>query len=147
SPAEIAGGFSLTSAMPLESRIEQGLIAELEPLPQATRQLLLLAAADPTGDPGLLWRAAGELKLAEENFDIAEQAGALVVGTRVGFSHPLVRSAVYRAASPEDRRLAHAALAEATLLERDPDRRAWHRARATRGPDEDVAADLERSAA
>ncbi|HEX6021777.1 MAG TPA: AAA family ATPase, partial [Solirubrobacter sp.] len=146
SAAEIAGGFPLTSSVPLESRIEQSLIAQLEPLPEATRRLLLLAAADPTGDPGLLWRASAALGLGTENLDIAERADALVVGTRVGFRHPLVRSAVYRSASPEDRRRVHAALAEATSVERDPDRRAWHRASATLRPDEDVAADLERSA-
>lgn len=147
SPAEIAGGFTLTKSMPLESRIEQSLIAQLEPLPEPTRLLLLLAAADPTGDPGLLSRASTVLGLGAENLDITVEAGALVVGTRVSFRHPLLRSAVYRAASPEDRRAIHAALAEATPIERDPDRRAWHRASATLLPDEEVAADLERSAA
>jgi DNA-binding CsgD family transcriptional regulator len=147
SPAEVAGGFSLTSSMPLESRIEQSLIAQLDPLPEPTRLLLLLAAADPTGDPELLWRASALLGLGPEDVDPAEQADALVVGTRVNFRHPLVRSAIYRAASPADRRRVHAALADATSVERDPDRRAWHRASATLLPDEDVAADLERSAA
>lgn len=147
SPAEIAGGFALTEAMPLESRIERSLLAQLEPLPEAARLLLVLAAADPTGDPELLWRAGAALGLGPECLDAVQEAGALVVGTRVGFRHPLVRSAVYRAASPEDRRAAHAALAEATDGDRDPDRRAWHRASATLLPDEEVAADLERSAA
>jgi DNA-binding CsgD family transcriptional regulator len=108
--------------------------------------LLLLAAADPTGDPGLLWRASDLLGLGPENLDLALQADALVVGARVGFRHPLSRSAVYRAASPEDRRAVHAALADATPVDRDPDRRAWHRAGATARPDEAVAAELERSA-
>jgi DNA-binding CsgD family transcriptional regulator len=147
SPAEIAGGFALVGSMPLESRIEQSLIAQLEPLPEPTRRLLLLAAADPTGDPGLLRRASAVLGLSPEDLDPAEKADALAVGTRVGFRHPLVRSAVYRAASPEERRRVHAALADATRVESDPDRRAWHRASATLVPDEDVAADLERSAA
>jgi DNA-binding CsgD family transcriptional regulator len=147
SPAEIAGGFALTGSMPLESRIEQSVIAQLEPLPGRARLLLLLAAADPTGDPGLLWRASAALGLAPDDLDAAEDADALTVGARVGFRHPLVRSAVYRAASPQDRRRVHAALADATSAEHDPDRRAWHRASATRLPDEDVAADLERSAA
>jgi DNA-binding CsgD family transcriptional regulator len=146
SPAELAGGFALAGSMPLESRIEQSLIAQLEPLPAATRMLLLLAAADPTGDPGLLWRASAGLGLRPEDVDLAVQADALVVGARVGFRHPLVRSAVYRAASPEDRRLVHAALADAMSTDRDPDRRAWHRAAAMLQPDEAVAADLERSA-
>jgi DNA-binding CsgD family transcriptional regulator len=147
SPAEIAGGFALTISMPLERRIEQSVLAQLEALPESARLLLLLAAADPTGDPGLLWRASTALGLGSADFDVAEKGGALVVGARVGFRHPLVRSAVYRAASPGDRRRVHAALADATDVERDPDRRAWHRASATVRPDEEVAADLERSAA
>lgn len=147
SPAELAGGFALARSMPLERRIEQSLVARLESLPSSARTLLLLAAADPTGDPWLLRRASAALGLGPETRDIAEQAGALVFGARVGFRHPLVRSAVYQAASPEDRRAVHAALAEATDVDRDPDRRAWHRASATLVPDEEVADDLERLAA
>jgi DNA-binding CsgD family transcriptional regulator len=146
SPAELAGGYALASSLPLESRIEQSLLKQLEPLPTATRTLLLLAAADPTGDPGLLWRAGARLDLGPEDLDAAQQATALVVGNRVRFRHPLIRSAVYRAAAPEQRRAVHAALAEATYVDRDPDRRAWHWASATVVPDEDVAADLEQSA-
>ncbi|MEV5572058.1 LuxR family transcriptional regulator [Spirillospora sp. NPDC052269] len=146
SPAEIAGGFSLTGSMPLENRIEQSLVAQLESLPESTRLLLLLAAAEPTGDAALLWRASAALGLGAEDFDAAEDADALTVGTRVGFRHPLVRSAVYRAASPDDRRRVHAALADATGVDQDPDRWAWHRANATLRPDEEVAAALERSA-
>ncbi|MFC6078392.1 AAA family ATPase, partial [Microbispora bryophytorum] len=137
SPAEIAGGFALTRSLPLESRIEQSLVAQLQPLPASARLLMLLAAADPTGDPGLLWRASTVLGLGPQDVDAATDADALVVGTRVGFRHPLVRSAVYRAASPEDRRRVHAALAEVTSAEHDPDRRAWHRASATLRPDEE----------
>jgi DNA-binding CsgD family transcriptional regulator len=147
SPAEIAGGFALTGSMPLERRIEESVLAQLKSLPQPARRLLLLAAADPTGDPELLWRASAAMGLGTEDLDAAQRADALVVGTRVGFRHPLVRSAVYRAAPPAERRGVHAALAEATPVERDPDRRAWHRASATLQPDEDVAADLEASAA
>jgi len=146
SPAEIAGGFSVSSSMPLANRIEQSLITQFEPLPETTRQLLLVAAADPTGDPGLMRRACVELNLEDGHLDEAHKAGALSVGTRVSFRHPLVRSAVYRAASPEQLRVVHAALAEATPEDRDPDRRAWHLARATLGPDEEVANALEESA-
>ncbi|WP_254398480.1 LuxR family transcriptional regulator [Streptomyces sp. AC558_RSS880] len=145
-PAQAAGGFALTGSLPLENRIEQSLVAQLAPLPAPARLLLLLAAAEPTGDPGLLWRASAVLGLGPEAFDAAKDAEAFVVGTRVSFRHPLVRSAVYRAASPEDRRRVHAALADVTSAEHDPDRRAWHRASATLRPDEEVAADLERSA-
>jgi DNA-binding CsgD family transcriptional regulator len=109
--------------------------------------MLLVAAADPTGDPELLWRASAALDLEPEDLDPALEADALTVGTRVGFRHPLVRSAVYGAASPEDLRAVHAALAGAIAADRDPDRRAWHRGSATITPDEAVAADLERSAA
>ncbi len=147
SPADLAGGFALVGSVPLQSRIEQSLLARLEPLPPPTRMLLLLAAADPTGDPGLLWRSSAMLGLGPDNLDAAQQADALVVvGSRVRFRHPLIRSAVYQAASPEDRRAVHAALADATYVARDPDRRAWHRASATVAPDENVAVDLEQSA-
>ncbi|CAM5599903.1 AAA family ATPase [Streptomyces canarius] len=145
-PARVAGGFALTGSLPLENRIEQSLIVQLAPLPASARLLLLLAAAEPTGDPGLLWRASAVLGLGPEAFEAAKDAEAFVVGTRVAFRHPLVRSAVYRAASPGDRRRVHAALADVTSAEHDPDRRAWHRASATLYPDEEVAADLERSA-
>jgi DNA-binding CsgD family transcriptional regulator len=146
SPAELAGGFALARSMPLESRIEQSLVARFAPLPAPTRTLLLLAAADPTGDPALLWRACAALGVEPGALDDAQQAGALVVGARVAFRHPLMRSAVYRAAAPDVRRAVHAALADATDVDRDPDRRAWHRACATLWPDEGVADDLERSA-
>lgn len=146
SPTELAGGFALARSMPVQSRIEQGLLARLDPLPEAARTLLLLAAADPTGDRALLQRASALLGLKPEDLDAALQADALTVGTRVEFRHPLVRSTVYRAASPTQRRVVHAALADATDADRDPDRRAWHRASATVLPDERVAADLEQSA-
>jgi DNA-binding CsgD family transcriptional regulator/tetratricopeptide (TPR) repeat protein len=146
SRSELAGGFALASSIPLENRIEKSLLAQLEPLPAPTRTLLLLAAADPTGDTGLLWRAGAILGLAPENLDLAQQADALTVSGRVSFRHPLIRSAVYRSATPAERRAVHAALADATYEERDPDRRAWHRASATVVPDEEVAGALVRSA-
>lgn len=145
-PAEIAGGFTINSAMPLEDRIEQSLLTQFAKLPPDSRRLMLIAAADPTGDPGLLRRASLALNLDEGHLREAYEAGALVVGARVTFRHPLVRSAIYRAAAPEERRVVHAALAEATPADRDPDRRAWHLARAALGPDENVAAALEESA-
>src|ERR1035438_6797972 len=108
--------------------------------------LLLLAAAEPVGDPALLWRAARSLGIGADAAGPAESAGLFTAGARVTFRHPLVRSAVYRAARATDRRRAHQAIAEATDLGTDPDRRAWHRAQAAAGPDEEVAAELERSA-
>jgi len=110
------------------------------------REVLLVAAAEPTGEPALVWRAAERLGIGAEDLAPAADAGLLTIGERVIFRHPLVRSAAYRAASAPQRRAAHQALADATDPQADPDRRAWHRAQATLGPDEDVASELERSA-
>jgi len=145
--AGLAGGFALPGAGPLSGRLEDSFRRRLATLPEVTRLLLLLAAAEPTGDPALLWRAAGDLGIsAEDAASPAEADRLLTVADRVTFRHPLVRSAVYRAAPVGDRRRAHRALAEATDPGADPDRRAWHRAQAAAGPDEVVAAELERSA-
>jgi DNA-binding CsgD family transcriptional regulator len=144
--AELAGGFGLPGAGPLSGRIEDIYGRRLAALPAATQQLLLLAAAEPTGDPALLWRAAGRLGIGIEAAHAAESEGMLEFGARLTFRHPLVRSAIYRSTSPRERRAAHRALAEATDPQLDPDRRALHRAHAAVGPDEDIAADLERSA-
>ena len=148
-PAELAGGFGLPE-LPggpgLPGRIEDNFRRRLEVLPAATRRLMLVAAAKPAGDPALVWRAAERLGIWAEAVAPAADAGLLTIGERVMFRHPLVRSAVYRAASPPERRAAHQALAGATDPRADPDRYAWHRAQATPGPDEEVAAELERSA-
>ncbi|MGZ6642857.1 MAG: helix-turn-helix transcriptional regulator [Solirubrobacteraceae bacterium] len=143
-PAEMAGGFGLPHASSLTSRIEESFRRRLAPLPPSTRTLLLVASAEPVGDPVPVWRAAGALGVEPGARGAA--ADLVEVGGQVRFRHPLVRSAVYRAASPEERERAHGALADATDPEVDPDRRAWHRAHATRVSDEDVAAELERSA-
>ena len=129
----------------LPGRIEQSFLQRLESLPERARRLLLVAAAEPIGDPLLLLRASERLGNAVDAADAAAD-GLLVVSERVTFRHPLVRSAVYRSAGAEERRAAHLALAEATDRDADPDRRAWHLAAATAGPDEDVALELERSA-
>jgi len=150
SPAQLAGGFGLPDMISdprsLPRGIEDSFLRRLETLPADTRLLCLVAAAEPVGDPALVWRAAGLLGIAPEALAPAVAAKLLRVGTRVHFRHALVRSAVYRAASPADRRRVHKALADVTEPDVDPDRRAWHRAEATAGPDEDVAAELERSA-
>src|SRR3954447_12339590 len=143
---EAPGGFAHPAARPLASHIEQSFRRRLEMLPPETQQLLLVAAAEPVGDPALLWRAAERLGLGADAAIPASEAGPLEVGERVRFRHPLVRSAIYRAASAQDRQSAHRVLAEATDPDVDPDRRAWHRAYATAGLDEDVARELERSA-
>ena len=143
---ELAGGFGLPGAQALSGRIEESFLRRIAPLPEMTRRLLLLAAAEPTGDPALLWRAAGGLGISADAAAPAEADGLLTVAGRVTFCHPLVRSALYRSASPQERREVHRVLAEATDPGTDPDRRAWHLAQAAPGPDEDVAAELERSA-
>ena len=145
-PAELAGGFRLDGGPALTGRIEQSFMDRLAPLPPPTRLLLLIAAAEPVGDPLLVWTAAAALGLDTGAAAPATETGLVELGAQVRFGHPLVRSAVYRAATPEDRQRVHHALAEATDADLDPDRRAWHHAQATDGLDEDVAAELERSA-
>lgn len=146
SATELAGGFGVSSRLPLSAAMEKIFLRRFRPLPGDTQRLLLLAAADPLGDPMLLWRAAERLGLGVKAAAPAESAGLLEFGAKVQFRHPLVRSAVYGAASLADRQQVHQALAEATDAVIDPDRRAWHRAQAALGPDADVAAELERSA-
>ncbi len=146
-PAELAGGFGLSDApAALSGRIEQSFTERLAPLPPSTRLLLLVAAEEPVGDPVLVWRAAAGLGIGPDAAAPAAAAGLIDFGAQVRFGHPLVRSAVKRGAAPEERQRVHRALAEATDADIDPDRRAWHRAHATAGLDEDVAAELERSA-
>jgi DNA-binding CsgD family transcriptional regulator len=144
--AELAGGFGLPGAIPLAGSIEDSFGRRVGALPHQARQLLLLAAADPTGDPALVWRAAACLGIGAEAAAPAADAGLAQFGTRVWFRHPLARSAAYRSGSVQERQEAHRALAEVTDPRLDPDRRAWHRAQAAPGPDEDVAEELERSA-
>jgi hypothetical protein len=144
--AQLAGGFGVLDMPGLPGRIEDRFRQRDAALPAASRRLLLVAAADPTGDPRLVWRAAARLGIRSEAATAAEADGLLAIGARVTFRHPLVRSAVYWAAPLAERRVVHRALAEATDPAADPDRRAWHRAQAAAGPDEEVAFELERSA-
>jgi AAA ATPase domain len=145
-PTELAGGFWLSEGRALPGRIEQSFTERLAPLPPSTRLLLLIAAAEPLGDPVLVWRAAAALGIGPDAAAPAAAAGLVDFGAQVRFGQPLVRSAVKRAAASEERQRVHQALAEATDADIDPDRRAWHLAHATAGLDEDVAAELERSA-
>src|SRR3954452_23997032 len=146
-PAQLAGGFGLPTAVPLSAGIEESFTRRLAGLPRDARRLLLVAAADPIGDLALVWRAAQRLGIPETAARTVAADGLLALDAAVVFRHPLVRSAVYRAAGADERSEVHRALAEATDPQLDPDRRAWHRAQAASVPDEDVAADLERSAA
>ncbi|WP_224279378.1 AAA family ATPase [Nocardioides lacusdianchii] len=145
-PGQLAGGFELPHALSVPRRIEDMFHRRSRDLPSETQLLVLLAAADPTGDAALLWRAAGTLGIDPDAAEPAEEAGLLEIDSRVRFRHPLVRSAVYGACTEPDRRRVHGALATATDREVDPDRHAWHRARAVLGTDEEAAAELERSA-
>jgi DNA-binding CsgD family transcriptional regulator len=145
-PQQLAGGFGLPTAARLSGGIEENFRRRIDVLPDETRRLLLIAAAEPLGDPALVWGAAARLGIGAEATAPATEAGLVEFGMRVRFRHPLVRSAVYGSASPQERQEVHAALAEVTDAEQDPDRHAWHRAQAAAGPDEAVAAKLERSA-
>lgn len=142
--AQLAGGFGESDVSDLSTRIEGSYVRRLETLPDAARSLLLVAAAEPVGDPLLVQRACERLGIAV--LDVEATEGLLKVGERVTFEHPLARSAVYRSARATERRATHLALAEATNREVDPDRRAWHLAAAATGPDEEVARELELSA-
>jgi DNA-binding CsgD family transcriptional regulator len=146
SATQLASGFGLLGAQSLSGRIEESFVRRLNAVSDSARRLLLLAAAEPTGDPLLLWRAAEELEIEPAAADDLQGAGLLAIGQRVTFRHPLVRSAVYGSAPRRERRAVHLALAEATDRDVDPDRRAWHLAAAAPGPDEQVALELERSA-
>jgi DNA-binding CsgD family transcriptional regulator len=146
SAAQLAGGFALPGVLSLSGRIEESFLKRLESLPAQTRRLLLIAAAEPLGDPALLRRAAERLGITGAALEPAQSAGLIEIDSRVRFRHPLVRSAIYRSATAEQRRQGHRVLAEVTDAQLDPDRRAWHLAQAAVGPHEDVAAELERAA-
>ena len=147
SAMDLAGGYAVLAATELPVRLERHYLERIEALPEATRRLLLVVAADSVGDATLIWQAARELGIGSDALGAAEDAELLTIGAQVRFRHPLVRSAVYRAASSVDRRAVHRALADATDERGDADRRAWHRAAAASGLDEEVASELERSAA
>ena len=143
---ELAGGFGMPSALRLSGHIEESFQRRMAALPEKTRRLLLIAAAEPTGDPILIWRAAARLGIGTDAAAPAVEDGLVDFGTRVRFRHPLVRSAIYQSAPVQGKQSVHRALAEVTDPDSEPDRRAWHRAEATGGPDEDVSEELERSA-
>lgn len=145
-PAELAGGYGLATARTMATRIERTFVERLRELPPSTRALLLLAAAEPTGEPVWLWAAAGALGIGADAAVEAERSGLVTVSSRLRFRHPLVRSAVYRDATSTERRDAHAALAEVISGPAADEHRAWHRAHAAATADEEVAAELAASA-
>ena len=146
SAAELAGGFGVSSTQPISARLEQNFLGRVRSMPDRTQRFLLLAAAEPAGDPALLIRAAELVGLGVDAAAPAEAVGLIEIAEQVRFQHPLVRSAIYRAAPLVDRQTVHRALADATDAQTAPDRRTWHRAQASLGADEDLAGELERSA-
>jgi DNA-binding CsgD family transcriptional regulator len=153
---ELPGGLSdeqlhglapLPEAMPLTPRLEEVFRQRIGQLPEAAQTALLVAAADNTGEAPAVLRAAAALQLTSDALDLAQQAGLIrVTGTTLTFRHPLVRSALYQAATLSERQRVHAALAGALVGEENTDRRVWHQAMATLTGDEEVAAALEASA-
>ncbi len=145
-PAELSGAVPLSWPLRFGGHLEELYLSRVRALPADTRTLLLLAAADPSGDPGLVWKAAGQLGIDPQAGEMAGVERLMSWEPRVRFRHPLIRSAAYYAASAPARRRGHQALATVTDPDTDPDRRAWHLAEAAADPDEQVAAGLERSA-
>lgn len=144
---ELAGGFWLSGSASSPGAIETSYVRRIQALPDPTRRLLLVAAAEPVGDAALFLRAAAALGIPVDALAPAEAAGVIEFGPRMRFRHPLLRSAAYRAADLTERRAIHRALADATDPHLDPDRRAWHASNAAAGPDDAVAAELDSSAA
>lgn len=144
--AELASGFGMPAKLEMAGQIEESFRRRVAELPDSARQLLVVAAAEPTGDPIVMWRAATALGVSPDDALPAIEAGLVEIGTRVWFRHPLVRTAAYGAAPLPDRQAAHRELARATDAHVDPDRCAWHRALGSPGPDEDIADALEQSA-
>jgi DNA-binding CsgD family transcriptional regulator len=147
SPAELAGGFAVPGTGGMAAQVESHYVRRVRALPELTQRLMLLAATDAVGDVATIWRAAARLGIGPDAAAAAALEHLLDIGAGVRFHHPLVRSAVYGSASEEERQTAHRALAEATDPDSDADRRAWHQAHATSGPDDEIADELERSAA
>ena len=146
-PGMLAGGFGIPPGGSVAATIEESLSQQLRPLPDATRQLLLVAASECLGDTTLIWSAAESLGISADAANAATQAGLIEAGAQLRFRHPLVRSVVYREAAIGDRQRAHQALADAIDIDADPEGRAWHRSQAVPGPDDEVALELERAAA
>jgi DNA-binding CsgD family transcriptional regulator len=146
SKPELAGGFAVPPTAPVSGQLQDQYLRRVRALAAPTQRLMLLAAADPTGDATLVWRASRTLGIGQQAAAEAAAQQLLEIRARVQFRHPLVRSAAYAAGSPQDRRAAHRALAEATDVRADPERRVWHLAAAADGPDEDLATELERAA-
>ena len=147
SEAQLSGAESVLAPIPVSARVERAFLARVHRLPEETQTLMVVAAADDTGEVATVLRAAAQLGAAAEALDDAERAGLVNVGgDRLELRHPLVRSAVYQAAPLSKRQAAHGALASVLDGEAEADRRAWHRAAASVEPDPSVGEELEQAA-
>lgn len=146
-PKQLAGVTGLPAILPAGVRVRARFMPLVEDLPADTRELLLLAAIAAGGDASLLWAAAGRLAIEPGAAEAAETRDVIRLGQKVSFRHPLMRLAIYAAASAAERRAAHTAFADAIDPAIDPDAHVWHRAAACLLPDEDIARGLEASAA
>jgi DNA-binding CsgD family transcriptional regulator len=144
--AELSGAGLLPGPLPLSRRLEAHFLRQIRALPATTQNLLLVIAAEPSGDPRLITRAAARLGSPPAAAEPAQADGVIMMYPEARFRHPLIRSAVYGGASPAGRRRAHQVLAAEMDPQRDADRRAWHLAAAATGPDEAVAAQLDSAA-
>ena len=145
SAGQLAGAEVLPEPLPAGGSLEQAFGRRVRRLPDETRLLLAVAAAEPTASEALLWRVTGELGIDPDAAASADLGGLAEIGSQVEFRHPLVRSVVYHATPLSQRRRIHRALAAAGEGG-EPDRVAWHLAMAAAGPDEAVAARLEQAA-
>lgn len=144
SPDQLHGSAPLPPQLHLTTRVERAFLDRSRQLPVPVQSLLLLAAADDTGELAIVRRAASNLGVDEKALEAAAQSGLLVADAgAVRVRHPLVRSAIYQAATGEQTRRVHRALADALAGLGDSDREAWHRAAAADGPDPEVVAALE----
>ena len=148
SKAQLAGQEPLSETLPLTRQVESVFLERVRRLPRGSQRVLLLAAAVDAEDAALVDRAADVLGARPRALDAAEQAGLVSVhGNRLEFRHPLVRSAVYGAATSSERRAVHGAIAEALANDdRHAHRRAWHLAASVLTPDENVVLALEEAA-
>jgi DNA-binding CsgD family transcriptional regulator len=144
--AQLGGGDVLPDPLPLSGRLERHYIEQVRRLPSDTQLLVLLAAAQSSGDQAALWRAADELGISRDAATPLDDGDLVDLGNRVAFRHPLIRSAVYGGAGAGARRRVHAALARVSDRASELDSHARHLAAASLGPDEEVASELERAA-
>ena len=141
--AELSAGFGPSAGLSLSGQIEQSFRRRYLQLSEPARRLLIVAAAEPLGDPSLLREAAAVAGLDDHAVASVDTDGLMVIGLHAQFEHPLARSAIYGAATADERQAAHRAIAQAIRPDADRDQRAWHRSQAATGPDDEIASELE----